>query len=650
MDKITEDMSELPTLYQSFIHLSRYSRWLDKQKRRETWNETVTRYVEFFKIHLKEICNYKISEDMCNEIKSNIIGLKVMPSMRALMTAGEALKRDNMANYNCSFIHADKIRCFDEMLYVLLNGVGVGFSVERQFVQKLPTIAEEFNNTDTTIVVADSKGGWAKAYKELISLLLAGQIPKWDISHIRPAGSRLRTFGGRSSGSGPLDELFRFTIQTFKESTGRKLTSFEVHKLFCKIADVVVVGGVRRASLISLSNLSDIRMRHAKSGQWWIENPELTLSNNSVAYTEKPDIGIFMEEWLSLYNSKSGERGIFNRNAAINTIKGINTRAKKERRSIDYEVGINPCGEIILRSKQCCNLSEVVVKSTDTVKDLKEKIRIATIIGTFQASLTDFKYVSSKWSENCKEEALLGVSMTGIMDNHLTNGLSGKDKLIKLLNELRDYATEVNKEWSKKIGINQAAAITCVKPSGNVSQLVDSSSGIHARHSKYYIRAVRVSKKDPIAKFMISKGFPCEDDITKPDSTTVFSFPIKAPKGCITRTDKTAIEQLELWMVYKEHYCDHNPSTTINIKENEWLDVGSWVYKNFEKISGVAFLPFSEHCYQQAPYQECEKEEYHKLLKVMPKEINWDGLNEFEITDNTEGSQQFSCMSGSCEI
>lgn len=645
-----KNKTTLPSLYQSFIHLSRYSRWLDDKGRRENWDETVTRYMDFFVEHLESNQKYKMSKIIYNEIRNSILNLEVMPSMRAMMTAGEALKRDNMANYNCSFIHADKIRCFDEMLYVLLNGVGVGFSVERQFVQKLPTMSEEFNDTDTTIVVGDSKAGWSKSYKELISLLLAGQIPKWDMSDIRPSGARLKTFGGRASGSGPLDELFVFTIQTFKEAEGRKLTSFEVHKLFCKIADVVVVGGVRRASLISLSNLSDIRMRHAKHGQWWVENPELALSNNSVCYTEKPDDGIFMEEWLALLNSKSGERGIFNRNAAIDTIHAINTRAGEERRSPNHEVGVNPCGEIILRSKQCCNLSEVVVRAYDTLETLKEKIRIGTIIGTFQASLTDFKYVSQKWSENCKEEALLGVSMTGIMDNSLTNGSLGKDKLKKALCELREYATEVNKEWAKKIHINQAAAITCVKPSGNISQLVNSASGIHARHSEYYVRTVRVSKKDPIANFMISKGFPYEDDITKPDTTVIFKFPVEAPKDCITRTDKTAIEQLELWMIYKEYYCDHNPSTTINIKSGEWMKVGGWVYENFDKISGVAFLPFSEHSYKQAPYQECNKEQYEELNKIMPKDITWDGLSEFEKTDMTTGSQELACVSGSCEI
>jgi len=643
-------MNELPTMYQNFIHLSRYSRWLDDKGRRETWNETVTRYMDFMKWHLEENCNYKMPQTVYKEVKGYIVDLKVMPSMRALMTAGEALKRDNIANYNCSFLIADKIRAFDEMLYILLCGVGVGFSVERQFIVKLPTMSEEFSPTDTTIAVGDSKMGWAKAYKELISLLLAGQIPKWDVSKIRPAGARLKTFGGRASGSAPLVELFNFTVLTFREAKGRKLTSFEVHKLFCKIADVVVVGGVRRASLISLSNLSDDRMRHAKSGQWWVTNPELALSNNSACYTEKPDIGIFMEEWNALYNSKSGERGIFNREAALKTIKSINGRAGFDRRDSEWEFGLNPCGEIILRPKSFCNLSEVVVRETDTVTELKQKIKIATILGTWQASLTDFKYISSKWAENCKEEALLGVSMTGIMDCELTNGECGKDSLKLVLQQLRHHATETNKEWAKKIGINPAAAITCVKPSGNISQLCNTASGIHARHSEYYIRSVKVNLNDPIAQFMLDKGFPHEPDVNKPETALIFRFPQKSPEGSITRTEKTALEQLELWMIYKEHYCDHNPSCTINVKEHEWLDVGAWVYKNFDNISGLAFLPFSEHSYTQAPYQECTKEEYDKLSQFMPVNVDWNDLSEFETDDMTTGSQELACTGGGCDI
>lgn len=640
----------LPTLYQSFIHLSRYSRWLDKEKRRETWEETVDRYMEFFTKHLLKNCDYIIPKNIHKQVREAILNLEVMPSMRALMTAGKALEGSQIANYNCSFVHADKIRVFDEMLYVLLNGVGIGFSVERQFIQKLPAMAESFHPTKSIISVGDSKLGWAKAYKELIAMLMAGEVPKWDLSLVRPAGARLKTFGGRSSGPAPLDELFRFTIQVFKTAVGRKLTSFEVHSLFCKIADVVVVGGVRRASLISLSNLSDIRMRQAKSGQWWLEHPELSLANNSVCYTEKPDPSVFLTEWLALMNSKSGERGIFNRNAAKETIKNINKRAGEERRNEDYEYGVNPCGEILLRSKQFCNLSEVVLRREDTEEDIRRKIGIATIIGTWQASLTDFKYVSKQWSENCKEEALLGVSMTGIMDNPITNGSHGKKKLIALLQDMRQNATNINKHYAELIGINPAAAITCVKPSGNTSQLVDSASGIHARHSKYYIRSVRVSYDDPIAKFMIAKGFPHEPDHTKPNHTVIFSFPIKSPDKCVTRTDKTAVEQMELWMIYKDHYCDHNPSTTINVKESEWIDVGAWVYKYFDKISGIAFLPFSEHSYKQAPYEECTKEEYLLAKEAMPGDVDMNDLSLFEQEDNTTGTQELACSSGSCEI
>ena len=643
-------MSQLPTMYQNFIHLSRYSRWQDSDSRRETWNETVTRYMDFMKEHLKDKCNYKMPIALHDEVKDNILSLKVMPSMRALMTAGDALRKENIANYNCSYIPADKVRAFDEMLYILLNGVGVGFSVERQYISKLPAMAEEFHDTDTTLMVADSKLGWAKAYKELISLLIAGEVPKWDLSKIRPAGARLKTFGGRASGPGPLEELFKFTIQTFKDAKGRQLTSFEVHNLFCKIADVVVVGGVRRASLISLSNLSDDRMRHAKSGQWWMAHPELALSNNSVCYTDKPDVGIFMEEWLALYNSKSGERGIFNRKAAIDAVKKVNERAGEERREIDHEFGVNPCGEIILRPRSFCNLSEVIVRAKDSKSDLMDKIRIATILGTWQASLTDFKYISSKWKENCEEEALLGVSLTGIMDNTLTNGTGkSRESLAEFLSSMRECAMKINKEHAKKIGINPASAITCVKPSGNISQLVNSASGIHARHSKYYIRSVKVNKNDPIAMFMIEQGFPFEKDMHKPDVAVLFRFPIKSPEGSVTRNDRSAISELELWMIYREHYCDHNPSCTINVREDEWPEVGSWVWKNFDNISGLAFLPYSEHSYKQAPYEECTEEEYKSL--TLPKSVDWSELSKFEINDNTEGSQNLACTAlGGCEI
>ena len=639
--------NQLPTSYQEFIHLSRYSRWLPEEGRREVWSETVGRYFDFFKDHLKEMCNYDLPQKVQSELEDAILSQRVMPSMRCLMTAGEALKRENIAGYNCSYVAVDRVQAFDEILYVLMNGTGVGFSVERQFVSKLPNVAEEFHPTNTVIQVADSKLGWAKGFKELIGLLYIGQIPKWDLSKVRPAGAPLKTFGGRAAGPAPLENLFNFTVNVFKGANGRKLTSLECHDIVCKIAEVVVVGGVRRSALISLSNLSDDRMRHAKSGSWWEQNGQRALANNSACYSEKPDIGIFMDEWKSLYDSKSGERGIFNR-ASANKMAEKNGRRKIE----GYEFGTNPCSEIILRDREFCNLSEVVVRPTDDIQTLKEKVRLATILGTFQSTLTNFKYVSAAWKNNCMEERLLGVSLTGIMDNSLTNGKS-KSKtypIENLLQDLKQIAVDTNKEWSKKLGIPQSVAITCVKPSGTVSQLVDAASGIHARHNPYYIRTVRGDKKDPLTKMMTDIGFPVEDDIMNPTNTSVFSFPMKVHSDAVFRTDMTAIEQLELWLTYQKNWCEHKPSVTISVKEHEWMEVGAWVYENFDWMSGVSFLPFSEHTYQQAPYQDCDKKEYEILLKKMPKEVDWTKLSEYESMDMTIGSQELSCTAGNCEI
>ena len=633
---------DLPTKYQEFIHLSRYSRWLPKEKRRETWTETVLRYFDFFEKHLNETCKYKLDKETRNKLEDAVLSLKIMPSMRCLMTAGEALKRENIAGYNCSYIAVDRPQAFDEILYVLMNGTGVGFSVERQFVGNLPTVAEEFYMSDTIIVVQDSKLGWAKAFKELVAMLYHGQIPKWDLSKVRPAGSPLKTFGGRASGPEPLQRLFEFTKEIFQGAAGRKLSSIECHDIVCKTAEIVVVGGVRRSALISLSNLSDDRMRVAKSGQWWNDNGQRALANNSACYTEKPDVGIFMDEWKALYDSKSGERGIFNRESAKRIAE------KNERRDVGYDFGTNPCSEIILRSREFCNLSEVVVRPEDTEDTLLEKVKLATILGTFQSTLTNFKYVSKEWKKNCVEERLLGVSLTGIMDNKWTAGkLPSLDSLLK---NLKQMSVDTNKEWSKKLKINQSAAITCVKPSGTVSQLVDSASGIHARHNPYYIRTVRGDKKDPLTKMMVDMGFPVEDDVMKPLDTSVFSFPIKCSEDAVFRQDMNAIEQLELWKTYQEHWCEHKPSVTISVKENEWIEVGAWVYKNFDLMSGVSFLPYSEHTYKQAPYQDCDKKDYEELLKKMPTDVNWSKLSEYESSDMTVGSQELACVSGSCEI
>jgi ribonucleoside-diphosphate reductase alpha chain len=560
------------------------------------------------------------------------------------MTAGEALRRDNIAGYNCSYAHINRVRAFDEILYVLMCGTGVGFSVERQFVDKLPTIAEEFSDTDTTIVVADSKQGWAKAFRELISLLLVGQVPKWDLSKVRPAGARLKTFGGRASGPRPLNDLFQFTVETFKKAAGRKLTSLECHDIVCKTAEIVVVGGVRRSALISLSNLTDERMRDAKSGAWWEANPQRALANNSVAYKEKPEIGTFMEEWVSLYKSKSGERGVFNRQAAQKTVAKLG-----DRRNPQHEFGTNPCSEIILRDREFCNLSEIIVRESDDMEDLRRKTRLATILGTMQSTLVNFQYISSEWRRNCEEERLLGVSLTGILDNPMLYDYD-TDTLMQRQEELRKIAYETNLEWSRTIGINPSAAITCIKPSGTVSQLTDAASGIHPRHAPYYIRTVRADNKDPLCVMMKELGFPHEADVMKPDHTTVFSFPMKSPEDAVFRKDMTAIEHLNLWLTYQRHWCEHKPSITVTVKESEWMDVGAFVYKHFDEISGISFLPFSDHSYRQAPYQDCTKEEYEALLGKMPKSVDWLTLSSYEKEDNTVGNQTFACSGDKCEI
>ena len=633
----------LPTLYQEFIHLSRYSRWMYDENRRETWTETVDRYFTFFKEHLKELHNYDLNEEVSQALRNSVLSLDVLPSMRCLMSAGEALKRENIAGYNCSYISIDRVQSFDEILYILMNGTGVGFSVERQFISNLPSVGEQFHTTDSTIIVADSKQGWARALKELIGMLYVGQIPQWDLSRVRPAGSPLKTFGGRASGPEPLESLFKFCINVFKAAAGRKLNSVECHDIVCKIGEVVVVGGVRRSALISLSNVSDDRMRHAKEGQWWEANPQRALANNSACYTEKPDIGIFMSEWKALYESKSGERGIFNRESSIK-MASRNGRRKTE----GWEFGTNPCSEIILRDREFCNLSEVVVRPDDTPTTLTNKVVDAAILGTLQSTLTNFKYISKTWQKNCEEERLLGVSLTGIMDNKYTNGKAGDPS--KLLRELKEAAVLTNKEWARMIGINQSVAVTCVKPSGTVSQLTDSASGIHARHNPYYIRTIRGDKKDPLTQMMSDHGFPVEDDILKPEHTSVFSFPMKVNSSAVFRSDMSAIEQLELWLIYQQNWCEHKPSVTISVKEHEWLEVGAWVYKNFEYMSGVSFLPFSEHNYQQAPYQDCTVKEYKSLLRKMPKEIDWTRLAEYEKVDMTIASQELACVAGVCEI
>ena len=625
--------NHLPTDYQAFIHKSRYAKYYDDTGR-ESWEDTVTRF------------SVNTIRDMVDpatkrQLEEAILGLEVMPSMRSLMTSGPAAERDNTCMYNCSYLAVDDLKSFDEAMFILLCGTGVGFSVERQSISKLPEVPQLFES-ETNIVVKDSKEGWAKSLRQLIALLYSGEIPTWDVSKVRPSGAPLKTFGGRASGPAPLVDLFNFTIATFKKAAGRKLNSVECHDIMCKIGEVVVVGGVRRSAMISLSNLSDDRMRSAKSGAWWENNPQRALANNSVSYTEKPDNLSFMKEWMSLVESGSGERGIFNREASKKQA------ALNGRRDADYEFGTNPCSEIILRPSQFCNLTECVVRATDTIETLSEKVRLATILGTIQSTYIKFPYLRKQWTDNTAEERLLGVSLTGIMDNPLmtlkNNGLD------KTLAHLKKVAVDTNKVWAEILGIPVAAAISCVKPSGTVSQLVDSASGIHARHSPFYIRTVRGDNKDPLTQFMIDQGIPNEPDAFKPDQTTVFSFPQKAPVGATCTADMTAIEQLEMWLMYQRNWCEHKPSVTINVKSEEWLEVGAFVYKHFDEMSGVSFLPFNEHTYQQAPYQDCDEAVYQEMLDKMPKRIDWSKLSEYENEDNTSGSQTLACSGDSCEI
>ena len=639
---------KLPTDYQTFIHLSRYSRWLEEDNRRETWEETISRLVNYFKYHIEnnlEIFFKEEDSDIWKELYRSISSLEVMPSMRAMMAAGPALARENIAGYNCSYLPVDSPRSFDECLYILMNGTGVGFSVERQYITKLPTVPDvEFEHTDDVISVVDSKEGWAKAFRDLVSYLYTGRVPQINMDKVRPAGSRLNVFGGRASGPEPLHDLFKFTIKKFQEARGRKLTSLECHDIVCKTGEVVVVGGVRRSALISLSNLSDDRLRSAKKGQWWETNPERSLANNSAVYADLPETATFMKEWSSLYESKSGERGIFNRQSAKMKAKSSG------RREWDVEFGTNPCSEIILRPNQFCNLTEVVCRADDTRASLKKKIRMATILGTIQATMTNFGYLRKRWQNNTEEERLLGVSLTGIMDCKLINKSSNEVRVDSLLAALKEYAIEVNKEWSKKLNIPQSTAVTCVKPSGTVSQLVDSSSGIHARHAPYYLRTVRGDVKDPLTQFMVEAGIPNEPDQMRPDNTVVFSFPMKSPDHAIHRNDQGAIEQLEFWKMYAEKWCEHKPSVTISVKEHEWIEVGSWCWSNFEYLSGVSFLPYTDHTYKQAPYQDITKKEYTKYMQEFPTNIDWSRLPEWEKEDTTKGTQELACTAGVCEL
>lgn len=636
--------SPFKTPYQEVIFKSRYARWLEKENRREDWDETVKRLVDYYAEEILDKYqdwNEKaiLPDATYKELYDAIYNLEVMPSMRALMTAGPALDRCSVPAYNCAYLPVDSPRSFDEAMYILMCGTGVGFSVEDQYVRQLPRISEQLEPTDTVIRVADSKEGWAKAFRELVSLLIAGQIPRWDVSSVRPAGARLRTFGGRASGPEPLVDLFEFSVRLFTGAAGRRLTSIECHDLMCKVADIVVVGGVRRSAMISLSDVLDDRMRGAKTGEWWNVAGHRRLANNSAVYNHrKPDTDLFMKEWKALYDSKSGERGLFSRYACQNIA------ARNGRRDASHDFGTNPCSEIILRPYQFCNLTEIVVRSTDDLESLKRKATIAAILGTIQSTFTDFRYLRKIWRDNSEEERLLGISLTGVCDN--------LDVLTKEnLNAIRDVAIQVNKDWAARLGINQSTAITCVKPSGTVSQLVDSASGLHTRHSQFYLRTIRADNKDPLTEFLKSAGVYSETDVMAPDSTTVFYFPIKAPDGAITRKNQSAVEALELWQHLQDNWCEHKPSATINVKEDEWMDVGAWVYRHFDTLSGVSFLPHDGGSYKQAPYQELSEEEWKAWTEKHPTPyIDWDFLSEFEKEDHTTGSQELACTGGVCEV
>jgi ribonucleoside-triphosphate reductase (thioredoxin) len=629
------------TPYNTFIAKSRYSRYLDDKGRREHWNETVARYFDFMENHLAKKQNYTLTKELRKELEEAVVNLEVVPSMRAVMTAGPALERQNVAAFNCSYLPIDDPKAFDEAMYILLCGTGVGFSVEQQYVKKLPEVPEQLFDSKSTVVVSDSKEGWAKSLRQLLALLYSGEIPKFDVSRVRPAGARLKTFGGRASGPGPLEELYKFCVSKFRGATGRRLTSLECHDILCKIGEVVVVGGVRRSAMISLSDLTDDKMAHAKAGAWWDGNGQRALANNSATYEETPSIGQFMREWSSIYESHSGERGIFNREASQQQA------AKNGRRDASFAFGTNPCSEIILRPYQFCNLSSCIIRSDDTMDTIESKIRIATILGTFQASLTDFPYLRKIWQKNTEDEALLGVSMTGICDNALLNDPDDED-LPARLERLRDVAITVNAEFANAIGINQSVAVTAVKPEGTVSQLCSTASGIHPQHSKYYIRRVRADNKDPLTQFMTDAGFIGEPCVMKPESTTVFSFPVKVADGALLREELSALKHLKLWLLFQRHYCEHKPSVTISVLEHEWMDVGAWVFKHFDEVTGVSFLPMDGGTYKQAPYEETNEEQYQALLAIQPKNIDWDNFKEYD--DNVEGAQQLACTAGSCEI
>jgi ribonucleoside-diphosphate reductase alpha chain len=636
------------SLYQQVIFKTRYARWVEEEGRRENWDETVKRYCDYFEDHLKEKHSHKIPRKVLKEVYDSIYNLEVMPSMRTLMTSGKALESAEVANYNCAFLVVDAVRAFSEHMYVLMCGAGSGFSVERRFTEKLPEVPEELHPSDTTIIVADSRKGWCAAYNQYLNLLFAGNIAKVNVDKVRKEGTRLKTFGGYASGPGPLLDLFKHTEEIFRGAQGRQLRPIEVFSIMCYIAQIVVVGGVRRSATIALFDKDDIEMRTAKSG-YWFNDPKrkhYAMANISAVFETKPAAAEFMDIWRDLVASKAGEPGILNRKALWEGAEAIGRATRYEDGSrIPY--GVNPCSEIVLQPYSFCNLTGAAIRPEDTLEDIKKKVRVATIIGTWQATVTDFDYLRKVWQSNVEDERLLGVCLAGIMDHPVLSQTT--EESARWENELRELAWEVNKSIAEDIGINTTASVTAIKPAGNSGELYDVASGIHPRYAPYYIRSIRQSNGDPMTEFLKATGIPHEVSVQNARDS-IFYFPVKSPEGAICAKDRTAIQQLEHWLHMKRNYATHTISATVYVREHEWIAVGAWVYDNFNEVTGLSFLPYDDHIYQQAPYTPCSAEDYEKARGKMPEEIDWSLLKHFEQSDSTTVSQEFACTGGSCAL
>lgn len=619
-----------------FVYYRTYARWIEEDGRRETWIETVDRYINFMKKNLGS----KLKESEYEEVREAILRQDIMPSMRLMQFAGKATERTNVCAYNCSFIAPSKIKDFAEIMYISMCGTGVGFAVESENVQKLPQIKKQTGKKQKTHVVDDSKEGWCDSLTAGLKAWFGGEDIDFDYSQVRPEGARLKVMGGKASGPEPLRQLHEFTKKKILENQGRRLSNLDVHDIICMIGQIVVVGGVRRSAMISLSDLHDLEMRDAKNGQFWTHSPQRSMANNSAVYQEQPSTAEFMREWLSLVEGQTGERGIFNRGSLVKQLP----ERRIEKVGKDTQWGTNPCGEIILQSKQFCNLSEVVCRAEDTEESLLRKIKLATLLGSYQATLTHFPYLSKEWQNNCREEALLGVSLTGQWDSKTV-----RDE--KVLDKLKKESVKANKHYAKRFGTNESTCVTTTKPSGTVSQVVDSSSGMHPRHAKYYIRRVRIGRTDSLFKMLRDQNVPYYPEVGynyENAPTFVLEFPVKAPKGAITKDEISALDQLKHWKLVKTNYTEHNPSVTVSVGDDEWLEVGNWIYKNWEYVGGLSFLPRSDHAYQMAPYEETTKEKYEEMIKKVDH-IDFSKILAYEKTDETEMKRELACSSGSCD-